>query len=164
MFSFLPSPFHVEAGQDAPPQQAGSPLLTSICFSFPSHMAKAGCLGKQTGKARERANRLCSHSGGGLCKGKSHLRYCSLTQQLSLTWSRRARQIWTKGITFMQVRFTGFDDCPFLSQKQNWAWCFKDNSFGSCNQVMQCTWDMELKWRVPFWRLNNSKGLPMSGV
>lgn len=75
MFSFLPSPFHVKVGRDVPAQQAYSPLLMSIYFLFPSHMVKAGCFVKQTGEAKVRANRMCSHSGGGIYKGKSHMRY-----------------------------------------------------------------------------------------
>ena len=49
VFSFLPSPFHVEVRQDAPPQRACSPLLMSIYFLFSSHTVKAGCFVKQTG-------------------------------------------------------------------------------------------------------------------
>lgn len=66
MFSFLPGPFHVKVGQDVPAQQACSPLLMSIYFLFQSHMVKASCFVKQTSWAKVRANRMCSHLGGGI--------------------------------------------------------------------------------------------------
>lgn len=64
-FSFLPSPFHVKVEQDVPAQQACSPLLMSSYFLFQFHTVKAGCFVKQTSWAKVRANRMCSHLGGG---------------------------------------------------------------------------------------------------
>lgn len=125
MFSFLSSLFHVKVGQDVPAQQACSPLLMSIYFLFPSHMVKARCFVKQTGEANVRANRMCSHSGGGMEKGRSCLR-CALSHPITLKWSRGAKKVWTKGVTFMQVRFAGLDQNPFCLRNKTGHGICKD--------------------------------------